>query len=825
MSTADPLHDELNQVGEHFAVQVRCDDLAAAGRALRRVAVAAAGLEPTEDHTAPRLSALAPLPDGPLLRIDDLSTRVDTRRRLAEAIHDALDGGDLDDADVGVLEVDGLGDLDRCRRAVVLRLFPAPAGSAGRLDPDWIDIAAEWVFGDQRPDASVRLRVLGVERAVPVAEAAGVLHGCAAARAWCDVVTGDITSRIRTASISFGAAPHVAIAGGGPKCDDDGLLGRYQLLRDVAQELAGECSYACLDFEDTFGDLGIGLSNVDWAVEGGASPNTVVGRLADRFVPEAFPFQVLGPGHADRLRSVRPERSWGRPLAGERRALEIGEAVDWLTTSDVRLDVRADGWDLLAPLLLRTGDLAAELAGTAPASTDGADPVPGAVPVHGVPELGAITIDAERHPRRGTRLTVLELAAWLAGEAHSDDPSSVSPVLRAFCGHLGRGLDADRRQELKHVAIRLVGTGEQSTDPDRSRAWMLTDWLVRRHAPPWLRRAGLTESADRLDTLGPVTANAELIRAVDLLGNAIVTASRRLEITTAIAGDSAEIVDQIAWDVWEEAAERSGWIAASEAVLFEIPPDLAYAADQRVVECSRDPRIRAELEASSHGLGDAIWSAALHEIATAAWRGAWEATEAFVHHESTFSIRTTLRRTLEAELDPRDDLGVEAVFDEVDRTVRDALAHIVLEDHDGRDHWKRAVDAASAGEHGRAWRRALDETRRVLGEVLFDDAVEVASTELHRWLDQAPRLVGRAVAAAVAREASGVAGRGIAARAAAERLARGGSEDEAEQAARDSIAPIVEELADEALHMVDQLVDPSGGRLAADVQSASGSPA
>ena len=822
MSTADPLHEELNRMGEHFALQVRCDDVAAAGRALQRVAVAAATLEPTEHQSAPRVSVLAPLPEGPLVRIDDLSIRVDTRRRLADAIHRALDGGDLDDADVAVLAVDGLGDLDRCRRAVVLRLFPAPAGAAGRLDPDWIDIAAEWVFGDQRPDASVRLRVLGVERSVPVAEAAGVLHGCATARAWCDVVTGEITSRIRTASISFGAAPHVAIAGGGPKCDDDGLLGRYELLRDVAQDLADECSYACLDFEDTFGDLGIGLANVDWAMEGGASPNTVVGRLADRFVPEAFPFQVLGPGHVDRLRSHRPDRSWGRSLAGDRRALEIGEPVDWLATSEVRLDVRADGWDLLAPLLLRTGDLAAQLEDTVPAGEPGPDPDP--VAIHGVPEMDAITIDAERHPRRGTRLTVMELAAWLAGEPHTDEPSSVSPVLQSFCLHLGRGLDDARRQELKHVAIRLVGTAERSPEPDRVRAWMLTDWLVRRHAPPWLRRAGLTESADRLDGLGSVSANADLIRAVDLLGNAIVTASRRLEITTSIAGEWAELVDQIAWDVWEDAAERSGWIAASEAVLHEIPPDLAYAADQRVVECSRDPRIRAELEAAGHGLGDAIWSAALHEIATAAWRGAWDATETFVHHESTFSIRTTLRRTLEAELDPRDDLGVEAVLDEVDRTVRDALARIVLEDNDGRDHWKRAVDAASASDHGRPWRRALDETRRVLGEVLFDDAVDVASDELHRWLDQAPRLVGRAVAAAVAREASGVAGRGIAARAAAECLARGGSEDDAEDAARASIAGIVEQLADGALHMVDELVEPPPMRVgAADVQPASGS--
>jgi hypothetical protein len=623
------------------------------------------------------------------------------------------------------------------------------------------------------------------------------------------VVTGELTSRIRTASISFGAAPHVAIAGGGPRCDDDGLLARFELLVEVARELAGECAYACVDFEDTFAELGTGLSHADWALEGGAPPNLVAGRLGDRFVPEAYPMQVLGPGHLERLQAGRPHPSWGRALAGDRRELLIGEPVDWLPTSDVRLDVRADGWALLAPAMLRADQLDAVLdAGSWPDDGGGGTGSSPELPATlGVPDLDSIVIDPERHTRRGTRLTVMELAAWLAGEPHSDDPAGVSPVLGTFVRQLGRGLGQRRRQQLKAVAGRLGGTaGDDALE--RSRAWILTDWLVRVHAPPWLRRAGLTESAERLDGLSSITETPDLVRAVDLLGNAIVTASRRLEITTAIAGDHADVVDRIAWDVWEEAAERSGWIAASEAVLHEIPGDLAYAADQRVVECSRDPRIRAELEASTRGLGDAIWSAALHEIAGAAWRAAWEAIEDFVHHESTFSIRTTVRRSLETELGARDDMAVELLLDEVDQTVRDALARTVLAGEEEDDLWKRAVEAASTGIRGSLWRRALDETRRVLGEVLFDDAVDIARAELHHWLDRAPQLVGRAVAAAVAREASGVSGRGIAARVAAERLARGGSEDDAEHAARDAVADTVKALADDAMAMIELLIDP-----------------
>lgn len=806
MGSTDPLHDRLNDAGEHFALAVETSDAAVAVAVLRAVASEVADLPAMAGATSPRISPIAPIPDGMVLRIDDLSPRIDTRRRVAEVAREAAEREGVPDVPLRVLSVDGLSELDRCRRAVVLRLFPPPAGAGGRLDPTWVDVAAEWVFGDQSPDAPVRIRVLGVERAVRAAEAAGVLHGCASARVWCDVVTGDLETRIRTASISFGAAPHVAIAGGGPRCDDEGLLARFELLREVARELAPGCAYACLDFEATFGDLGTGLSNTEWALEGGASPNTVAGRLSDRFVPEVFAYQVLGPGHLARLSAADPHRRWGRPIEGDRTEVALGEPVDWLPNSEVRGDVRADGWDLLDPVLLQGEDLADELSRAArdgDLSAGVGDRSPDNPAGHGLPDLDAIVIEAQRHARRGTRLTTLELAAWLAGEPHTDAPVSVSPVLRVFVSQLGFGFDDSHRQRLKDLAARLVGTGRQPDEIEQRRALRLADWLVRGHAPPWLRRAGLTESADRLDGLTTIADNTDLVRAVDLLGNAIVTAGRRLEITTAIAGDDAGVVDEIAWNVWERAAERSGWIAATDAVLHEIPADLAYAADQRVVECSRDPRIRAELESSARGLGDAIWSAALHEIAAAAWRGAWDATEAFVHHESTFSIRTTLRRSVEAELDDDDEVAVESLFEEIDHEARDALAHLILGGEEEPEFWKRAVDAASTGPSGAVWRRALDETRHVLGVTLFDDALDVARAELHRWLDRAPQMVGRVVAAAVAREASGVAARAVAARAAAEHLARHpGAVDDAEDAAYEAIAPIVSELADDALVMV-----------------------
>jgi len=807
VGTNDPLHGLLDDAGDRFAVMVTTSELHEASPVLRDVAAALAALTGPGGDPGPRISAVAPLPHGALLRVDGLSARIDTRRRATEAVRGALLTHDLADAAVEVRAVDGLADLDACPRAVVLRLLPPPAGAAGRLDPEWIDVACDWVFGDLREDSTVRVRVLGVELEVRAAEAAGVVHGCAAAQVWCDVVTGDLATRVRTASISFGAAPHVAVGAGGPRCDDDGLLARFDLLREVVGEVGPGLGYACIDFEPTFADLGAGFANTEWALDGGAAPNTVAGRLCDRFVPEVFPYQVLGPGHLERLRAVDPGTSWGTHVGPDHRAVEVGRPEDWLPTSDVRAEARADGWKSLDPLLLRTEHLADELSRSAqegappPREADHGEGSAG----HGLPELDAIVVDAQRHPRRGTHLTVLELAAWLAGEPQSDAPSSVSPVLARFVRQLGAGLDLERRQRLKPLAARLVGTAGDDAAEDR-RALRLTDWMVRCHAPPWLRSAGLTESADRLDGLVSIEDDADLVRAVEVLGNAIVTAGRRLEITTAIAGTRADVVDDIAWDAWELAAERSAWTAASEAVLHDVPPDLAFAADQRVVECSRDPRIRAELEASTGGLGDAIWSAALHEIAVDAWRAAWLATEDFVHQETRFSIRTAMRRSLEDGLGPDEDgLVVEAMLEDIDRLVADELVEAVLRDDGDADHWELALAAVGSDGPGAAWRAALDQTRRILGPTLFDDAAAVARGELTRWLERAPALVGRVVSAAVAREASGVAGRAVAARAAAESMARGGSQEDAEDAAAAALDAIVAGLADDALRLAEEL--------------------
>ena len=49
-----------------------------------------------------------------------------------------------------------------------------------------------------------------------------------------------VEDRVRTASITFGSAPHVALAAGGPTCDSSALLARFDLLCEVDRDVGGK---------------------------------------------------------------------------------------------------------------------------------------------------------------------------------------------------------------------------------------------------------------------------------------------------------------------------------------------------------------------------------------------------------------------------------------------------------------------------------------------------------------------------------------------------------------------------------------------------------
>lgn len=815
----------LATAGDTFALQVRNPaELGPAITALKlaRVdvlglasqAMAATGRAPGMSTQAPIVSSVVNAPHGPLFLIENLEAGVEVRQSIPDVIVRRLENAGVTSATVEVpLRGGALDVLDTTAHAVVLRLFPRPRGRATALPPDWLDIACEWATGDLGDDEGVRLRVLGVEFEVPAGEVSAVVHECGLAKAWCDAVNGDLDDRMRIASITFGRLPHLALAAGGPQVDAHGLVARFNLLKEVARELAADIAYGCIDFEPTFEGLALGLSPTGWQTQGGAPPNVVARELVDERVPDAYPYQVLGPAHVARLGELAlPYES----LGDGRIELTIDEPAMWIPGRPERDDAQAQGWYVLTPCLVLDEDLAAlmEARGNSGQVVDVDEREADIAGLESVPDLDGIVLERSAHPRRGTRLTLLELVSWLNHEPHSDTPPSVSPVVATFARWLAAGFDNADRQALKSIAPKLIGTGPATADVERARQWLATEWLVRVQAPAWLRAAGLLEAADRLESLGELSNDLELVRAVDILGTAITIASRRIDITASIVSDDepGSVPDEaLVWDAWERVTETTGYVAASEAATYGAPAELTYATDLRVIECSRDPRARDELEAARQSVGDTAWTTALHAIADDAWEQGWRAADLAARELSAFSIRVEMGRSAKTTLARRaaidDDL--DESLEIADRAARDSLTRSALSGGAYSDEhpWDAARNAARTSDGGKEWSVVSDEARHAIGEAAWAQAMADARAVVSEMLADVPDTVARVVVAAVAREASSAAARGVALRAASVARAQGLGDDGAEAAAHEALQRIAIGLQAEALLLLDHLIE------------------
>ena len=815
---------QLAAAGDTFALQVReASDVRAAIGALKLARVDVLGLAARTralEHGAspasgdpPTVSSVVNAPGGPLFLVENLAADATLVNSIPDVIVRRLEKAGVEFATVeapprgGVLDV-----LDSIPQAVVLRLFPRPRGRATVLPPDWLDIACEWVTGDLFDDEEIRVRVLGVEFDVPAGDVPTVLHDCALGKAWCDAVNGELDDRVRITSITFGRLPHLALASGGPQVDGTGLVARFHLLQEVARELAADVAYGCIDFEPTFEGLALGLSPAGWQAHGGAAPNVIARELIENRVPDAYPYQVLGPAHLVRL----GEFGLAFEALGDGRIeITLDEPTSWLPWRSEREDVQSQGWDVLAECLVLEEDLDALIEARGPVSAvAGTDSDADLSAFESVPDLDAITLERSAHPRRGTKLTLLELVSWLNYAPHSDQPQTVSPVVATYARWLAAGFDDEDRQALKAIASRLIGTAPASAEVERARHWLATEWLVLVQAPAWLRAAGLTDAADRLQSLERLTDNLELVRAVDILGTAITAASRRIDITASIVTDDDDAQgvpdEEIVWRAWEHVTETTGYVAASEAATHGAPAELTYATDLRVIECSRDPRVRDELEAARQSVGDTAWATALHAVADDAWEQGWRAADRAARELSGFTIRVEMGRIAKTRLTRREDgEDPEAWLERADRAARDSLTRAALAGGAYTDEhpWDEARNAARVSEGGKEWSVVSDEARRAIGEHAWAQAMADARAVVTTLLNDTPDAVARVVVASVAREASSAAARGVALRACAVARAEGAHRDETEAAAHEGLQRIGIGLQADALVLLDRMID------------------
>ena len=173
------------------------------------------------------------------------------------------------------------------------------------------------------------------------------------------------------------------------------------------------------------------------------------------------------------------------------------------------------------------------------------------------------TLDKGAHTSDAGAMCAMEAAAYVAGEPWSDHPQCVSPVIAAFLRSWNDGLpDEDRTRLLLPLIPDTIGTATTTAD-EATRAWMATDWVVRVHAPAWLRLAGLTEHAQSLESCAriadAVTARAEQPK-IDAAESAAWSAAR------SAAGSAAESAARsAAWSAAVSAAQSAAWSAAESA--------------------------------------------------------------------------------------------------------------------------------------------------------------------------------------------------------------------------------------------------------------------
>lgn len=129
---------------------------------------------------------------------------------------------------------------------------------------------------------------------------------------------------------------------------------------------------------------------------------------------------------------------------------------------------------------------------------------------------------------------VMELASMLAGDAFSDHPPSVCPVIGSFLRAYNDTLDDDRRQDLYRYAAEVVGS-RAPADVEQARADYLAAWAE----ATWSRRPTLSLLPPRWRLIGLERRQP----SVETLGNRAVRAMGR--ISDRLHVDALALIDEL----------------------------------------------------------------------------------------------------------------------------------------------------------------------------------------------------------------------------------------------------------------------------------------
>ena len=140
-------------------------------------------------------------------------------------------------------------------------------------------------------------------------------------------------------------------------------------------------------------------------------------------------------------------------------------------------------------------------------------------------DLESVVLNHGSHSSPDEGACLLEVVSMFAGEAFSDKPSCVDPVLRSFGISWNDGMRTDEeRAQLKQYITGLVGTNKGGA-LSQKRGWMAIDWLIRVHTAAWLALTpACAYHSEALKALSPITCEHDLSRAMPALDSARTSA-------------------------------------------------------------------------------------------------------------------------------------------------------------------------------------------------------------------------------------------------------------------------------------------------------------
>lgn len=297
-----------------------------------------------------------PIPSGAMLRIsvdwDERTSLVAVPKILVRHLESAGVTGEL----VVVDTPQGLGTYgSELGRGVSLWLHPSapsdvlPGGRERvRMPEGWLDIACTWVSDGLRPNDEVRVNVTAIDVSLPARDLPVVARHChlvgweSVSQASFSFVAGSGGGQFTAAHASLMGRHWLQLAAGGARSDDD-MTRSFERLLAVAAALAPETDYSWISFEDKV------RLWMQFNREPEAAETELVLRCCDEIVLDAFPYQVLGPGHAHRLGLASHVVQSATTLEGGRLGVAVDDAGSWLRNPDA---ARSRGRRELAPCLV-----------------------------------------------------------------------------------------------------------------------------------------------------------------------------------------------------------------------------------------------------------------------------------------------------------------------------------------------------------------------------------------------------------------------------------------------------------------------------------------